>query len=178
MDKIVIPTTGQLSVPDSAHKWEIPNFCLGRWKTGQMLASPFIFIPDTELQIHLYPRGINEDVKDYVSVALKTLHESTVGIRFSFSIVNNESQKMWMPEGTPSLFAKGYVEHGKLISQNYLMRKSSKFLPKNKLTISCEIKTMNTTFHNDKHNRALIPTTSGSFSKISRFGDFDRYFNN
>lgn len=158
--------TGRIRVvkPDSSHEWEIDNFCLDRWKTGDELISPTIFVADTKWQIHLYPRGINARNKKHVSIALETLNESIVKISLLLSVISKRNDKYWSWGTTCPFRKEKKCGNGSFIPQYALIEKKSGLLPNDKLTILCNIE-------------ILTQNLSVDCSEIGNVSKFDKFLN-
>lgn len=172
---------GQLSVvkPNAVYKWEIDNFSVDNWETGQEVVSPVIVINETKWMIALYPKGINEDHNKDVSIMLRSLNESDVEIKFYFSILD-EMNEMNLISGSKWEFTQKYEDIGLygFIRQALLMKHKYDMLPNSKLTILCEIIIIKRNLNNEQRNNHLIPFTTDASCTNCHFSDLEDFLNN
>uniref|UniRef100_A0A0N5B3M8 MATH domain-containing protein n=1 Tax=Strongyloides papillosus TaxID=174720 RepID=A0A0N5B3M8_STREA len=125
------------------HKYTIQNFSLRSEKTGEKIISPTFVIGSKERSewcLHIYPSGINEDSKEYVSVYLTLLKPDKAKAKYRFSILNDEGEEKNVKFDTDFRdFVKnkgwGYPE---FVKRDFLLNKSNGLLINDKLTIICE----------------------------------------
>lgn len=164
----ITPTTRQMSVvkPDSVYKWEINNFDLDSWKTGEVLVSPVIDVTGTEWQIYLFPKGKKEGITTFVAIGLNSLNETSIELKFSFSLADIRYRPIW-EFGAVYLFEKGAgVVHDTFIRQRVVVK--HKFISPidEKLRILCTMQIL-------KEN----PDDQQS-SQIGCMSDFENFLNN
>lgn len=145
MSSVDVPSEGQLSVVKSefVYKWELNNFNVNNCaKTGDSLRSPVFHVGVFKWQIRLYPKGLREEFRDSLSVALYSLNYlDNVEIKYSLSILGHGDTKFVELEDTRMFNLHGNHGYlwGSIIKYNALMDSKNNLLPNNKLTIQCDI---------------------------------------
>ncbi|XP_054264477.1 speckle-type POZ protein B-like [Macrosteles quadrilineatus] len=127
--------------------WTISNFSYCNQKTGERINSPLFSSKcnDTEKWfLRLYPRGADEESKNYISIYLflATSKKLEVMARFKFSIVNGFGKvvKEMESQGRADIFVyeKGWG-FSKFIKRDTFFDLENQVLNDDKLTIFCEV---------------------------------------
>lgn len=151
------------------NKWEISDFKINDWKTGQKLSSPVISINETKWQISLYTKGINDSSNQYLSIILVSLNTSAIKAIFSFSILDDQNEVAFV-QGTKVIFRveKPMIGFVRFIKQYILINPDSHMLTNSKLAILCKI--IVNTNSNQQQNNVLY--------KTGNLSDFETFLNN
>ena len=128
--------------------WIIRNFSFYTEKTGEKIESP-IFQSDHDdgfdWCLDLYPRGIGEEEKDYVSLYLRLVSKISCGTvaKFEFYIWNIKGEKCnVIGTESPQEFKTGMSDRfgfPRFISRSQLLDKNEQLLLNDRLTIVCQI---------------------------------------
>lgn len=89
--------TGKVEIVLFTYKWVINNFSVSCSKdVGEKIKSPLFTIEtDKELKwrLHLYPKGVSQENKDFLSLYLKLESEKCVRARFVFYVFDKYNKK-------------------------------------------------------------------------------------
>ena len=126
----------QISIYDFCHKWTISNFsfCMGAHQKS--ITSP-VFSLEASKEVawclRLYPNGVDEESKDYLSVYLGLLHcqKSPVWAKYEFWITTSQGEKyQCMKSFNVHSFRKNqYRGFKKFILGDFLISHPCRFLP-------------------------------------------------
>lgn len=137
----------QTQIVDFAYTWTIRDFSICAELMGEKLTSSVFPTQDNNSYnfswcLDLYPRGINQEFQDYVSLNLvcKNPYKQKIEAKCRFYILNH---KMEETNGLKYVFK--YVESGEyairqFIRRDQLERERITLLPKDKLMIVCRIR--------------------------------------
>ncbi|KAJ8675639.1 hypothetical protein QAD02_011425 [Eretmocerus hayati] len=127
------------------YKWIIEESCLTRKKNGKYLKSPEIRISDTiQCRIWLYPKGMNNKYKDYVSIYMNSV-KGEFEAKFHFYILNAKNEMINSKTTSEHLIKENeagwgfhnFIKHERLIEEN--MMKPSIGSRGRILTVACEV---------------------------------------
>lgn len=164
------------------YKWEIENYlisCEGK-ETGQKLESPTFNAAGLKWRISLYPRGFSQEFKEYISIFLELLGDSSIEVKnCSLSILNGKNEKC-----TTCCYARMVLEP---LNQKYgrndfikpceLMERRKNLLPNGKLRILFEIIVDPKVFIAKQKNGSSESNVQ-EVGTNSHFTDFEKFFNN
>lgn len=175
MNSVEIPT-GILSVlkPESVHRWEINNFDLDNWKTGEKVVSPLFSASGLKWQIHLFPKGKDRRYKNEVSVLLKSLNDQDVTIDYDLSILDNQNKRIWRCGGIILLKDQSACGRLSFIRQDLVREHLSFWSPNNTLVILCEV-TMQMDSHDEQNNSSISIPDAGIMREMNKCGYFERF---
>lgn len=143
---IVHGNVGNVKAVKSTFQWELNNLSIDTCKNvGDYIESPvFATITDTELrwQLKLYPNGVREDLKDFVSVFLESQNASDVEARFSMYVLSENKQISTFDHASETCVFKYLKGLGQLkfFKKNSIISESNN-AAMGELTIICEIYT-------------------------------------
>ncbi|KAJ8675662.1 hypothetical protein QAD02_011448 [Eretmocerus hayati] len=160
-----------------SYKWIIEESFLTGKKTGEMLKSPVIRINDSKhCQIWLYPRGLNEKYKDYVSIFLYSL-KGRFKVRIRFYVLDNKNEivspritkhKHLLGESKPRWGFFEFMKYERLSEENIMIPSSGSV--GNTLTIICEL--INYVDDEESIFESEYPT------RLKEFDDFEKLIDN
>lgn len=129
-----------------SYTWQIGDFSFLEGEVGEELLSPqFSAGSDATIrwQLSLYPRGVDEESKRYLSVCLKLVDciYEQVRAKFKFSVLDaNGEVGGFFDSGQPEPFVPGFPRGCfKLFRRSLLFQKAEALLPNDKLTLHCEL---------------------------------------
>ncbi|OXU27298.1 hypothetical protein TSAR_004459 [Trichomalopsis sarcophagae] len=133
---------GSVTNVSSKFVWEIDYFSISNFKKiGDCEISPnfsasSVTNKDTNFNMELYPRGVNEDCKGYLS--LRVLTSDCIITKIDIKILNNKGEvaKNSVIEDAHITYSRG---DDKFISKDFILNPVNNILNKGKLTIVCEI---------------------------------------
>ncbi|XP_054580812.1 speckle-type POZ protein-like [Eptesicus fuscus] len=136
----------QIQVVKFSHMWTISNFSFCRQEMGEVIqSSTFSSEANDQLKwcLRVYPKGINEESKNYLSLYLILLScpKSEFWAKFKFSILNDKGEETKTLESRRAFrFVQG-KDWGfkKFIPRDVLLDEDYRFLPDDKLTLFCEV---------------------------------------
>ncbi|XP_054581104.1 speckle-type POZ protein-like [Eptesicus fuscus] len=136
----------QIQVVKFSHMWTISNFSFCRQEMGEVIqSSTFSSEANDQLKwcLRAYPKGQDEESKDYLSLYLILLScpKSIFLAKFKFSILNDKGE---ITKAVKSQRAYRFVQgkdwgFKKFIHRDVLLDEDYRFLPDDKLTLFCEV---------------------------------------
>ncbi|XP_015421620.1 PREDICTED: speckle-type POZ protein A-like [Myotis davidii] len=136
----------QIKVVKFSHMWTISNFSFCRQEVGEVIQSSTFSseaIAHLKWCLRVYPKGLDEDSKDHLSLYL-FLVSSPKRIflaKFKLSILNDKGEETKSLESHQAyMFVQG-KDWGfkKFIRRDVLFDEDYRFLPDDKLTLFCEV---------------------------------------
>ncbi|XP_036282233.1 speckle-type POZ protein-like [Pipistrellus kuhlii] len=137
----------QIQVVKFSHMWTISNFSFCPQEMGEFIqSSTFSSEANDQLKwcLRVYPKGIGEESKDYVSLYLILLScpKSELWAKFKFFLLNDKgevakeikSQRAYMFAGDNNWGFKKFIPRDILLDVE-----DTSLLPDNKLTVFCEV---------------------------------------
>ncbi|XP_021044636.1 TD and POZ domain-containing protein 3-like, partial [Mus pahari] len=153
----------QINVQKLCYKWTISNFSFSMGGIQKRVTSPVFSLEANEALswcLRVYPNGVDEESKDYLSVYLELLSylEKPVRAKFEFWIINSEGEKYQSRKGSKVESFLQYEHRGfkKFLLRGLLLCHQDWFLPEDQLTICCKVSIVGNIFHMPGQN--LTPT--------------------
>ncbi|CAK6448896.1 unnamed protein product [Pipistrellus nathusii] len=136
----------QIQVVKFSHMWTISNFSICPQEMGEFIqSSTFSSEANDQLKwcLRVYPKGKNEESKDYVSLYLILLScpKSELWAKFKMSILNDkgeETRNFKSPKANRFVQGKDWG-YKKFILRDVLLNEDYRFVPDDKLTLFCEV---------------------------------------
>ncbi|EPQ11801.1 Speckle-type POZ protein B [Myotis brandtii] len=135
----------EIKVVKFSHMWTIGNFSFCRQEVGEVIqSSTFSSEANDELKwcLRVYPKGVGEESKDYLSLYLILLScpKSEFWAKFKFSILNSKGEvtKAVKSQGAYSFVQGKDWGFKKFIRRDVLLDEDNSLLPDDKLTLLCE----------------------------------------
>ena len=135
----------QISVQKLCYEWTISNFSFCMGGIWENITSPVFSLGGSEevaWYLRLYPNGIDEESKDYLSLYLVLLScpASPVWAKFDFWIIDRKGKK-YQHIKSPNITSFQPQQHRgfkKFILRDFLLSHQHWFLPEDQLTICCK----------------------------------------
>lgn len=178
--------TTDIRVYKFSFTWTIKNFSFCKARTGEKLeSSTFKTGPknDAEWLLQVYPKGKDKYHKDLLSVyvVLVSCNKFAVQAKIKFSLQNTTSRKTKVRKhDTPCRITTGTpCGFSSFIENDWLLDKSSGFLPNDNLTIVCEGTVSEDEVEvsgfsgepQEDTSDGRLPTDLGSLFRSGEFGD-------
>uniref|UniRef100_A0A8C6MN96 TD and POZ domain containing 3 n=1 Tax=Mus spicilegus TaxID=10103 RepID=A0A8C6MN96_MUSSI len=176
----------QINVQKFCYNWTISNFsfCMGAHQKS--ITSP-VFSLEASKEVawclRLYPNGVDEESKDYLSVYLELLSalESPILAKFEFWIINSQGEKYQSRKISNVQCFLQYEHRGfkKFLLRGLLLSHQNWFLPEYQFTICCQVSIVGTIFDMPgqkrtpaiKDPRHMLTDDLGELWENSRFTD-------
>ncbi|XP_023704919.1 protein roadkill, partial [Cryptotermes secundus] len=136
----------QFKVVKLSYMWSITNISFCSDKMGEILeSSTFSAGANDKLKwcLRVYPKGRDEESKDYLSLYLRLVscNKSEVRAKFTLSILNAKREETNAKESQRAYrFVQGtWIGYPKFIRRDFLLDEANGLLPDDKLTIFCEV---------------------------------------
>ncbi|XP_058798911.1 speckle-type POZ protein-like isoform X2 [Phymastichus coffea] len=145
----------------ASYTWTINNFCICRKRTGEVIDSPIISAGadgEHRWRILLYPKGKNEEHREYLSIFLflLTCNESKLDVQTKISIVNDKKKECNERRLEQQLHRGNGFGCMDFIKRAFLLDKANGLLPDGHLTIMIEISTGTGLSINHSNNHANL----------------------
>ncbi|XP_034356841.1 TD and POZ domain-containing protein 1-like [Arvicanthis niloticus] len=135
-----------ISVQKFCYEWTISNFSFCMGGIRNRITSPVFSLKANEEVnwcLRVYPNGVDEESKDYLSVFLVMLShpESPVWAKFDFWIVNCQGEKFQCMKSPKVVSFLQHQQRGfkKFILQDPLLCNPNWLLPEDQLTLCCKV---------------------------------------
>ncbi|XP_028639072.1 TD and POZ domain-containing protein 1-like, partial [Grammomys surdaster] len=139
-------THTHISVQKFCYEWTISNFSFCMGGSRKEITSPlFSSEPNEEVAwcLRVYPNGVDEESKDYLSVFLELLThpESPVWAKYEFWIINCQGEKFqcMMSPNVINFLQNEKRGFEKFILRDLLLSNPYLFLPEDQLTLCCKV---------------------------------------
>ncbi|XP_063089735.1 speckle-type POZ protein-like [Cavia porcellus] len=139
--------TTDIKVVKFSYQWTISNFSFCTKQIGKCIeSSTFSSQQNDKLKwgLRLYPKGIDEESKDYLSLYLKLIQSPTRELlaKFKFYILNANGEKTKEKAShQPYRFVQGrYWGFKHFILRHFIFDATTDLLPDDRLTFFCEVK--------------------------------------
>ncbi|XP_014400483.1 PREDICTED: speckle-type POZ protein A [Myotis brandtii] len=168
----------EIKVVKFSHMWTIGNFSFCRQEVGEVIqSSTFSSEANDELKwcLRVYPKGVGEESKDYLSLYLILLScpKSEFWAKFKFSILNSKGEvtKAVKSQGAYSFVQGKDWGFKKFIRRDVLLDEDNSLLPDDKLTLLCEVSVVqDSAMEESKKNRVeIIDMEPGVFKEMMCF---------
>ncbi|XP_015421621.1 PREDICTED: speckle-type POZ protein A-like [Myotis davidii] len=136
----------EIKVVKFSHMWTISNFSFCRQEVGEVIQSSTFSseaIAHLKWCLRVYPKGLDEDSKDHLSLYLILLScpKSELWAKFKFSILNSKGE---VTKAVKSQGAYRFVQgkdwgFKKCVRRDVLLDEDNSLLPDDKLTLLCEV---------------------------------------
>ncbi|KAJ8675229.1 hypothetical protein QAD02_011015 [Eretmocerus hayati] len=167
---------GNMSV---THNWRLDESCLSDKSFGEKLISPIIVVSNRiHCRIWFYPRGVNENYKDFVSVYIN-LVKGDLETRLRFYLLNNKNEminpkttnrKHWLTTNYNTWGFPDFMKREYLTEDSLKVPSSGNPLGKT-LTIGCDL-IIDTSTQKD------IFFEMANDERLREFDDFERLVDN
>lgn len=144
--------------------WTITNFSLCREDTSQALLSSTFAAGERKnvaWRLKLFPRGGNEDLRDFVSLFLVSCNSRQVCAKATFSIIDVKKKEVSAKQTRTRIFPRKGAGWGfaKFISRASLKLDAGSLLPADTLTLKCELNALesSTLVPEPRNGAAAIP---------------------
>lgn len=158
--------------------WEIDLDCFKDKKSGDKIFSP-VFTTHTldrkknknKWRLELYPSGISEECKSYLSLFLVNLSKTEINTNFSLSVLDQKNAKVDDNYDTDDyLFEDSDILSGgynKFVERRFIMDPKNNIIQNNKFRILCKIRIKELS-----ENKELV---SQSAENVLKYKDIDRF---
>ncbi|XP_031218873.1 TD and POZ domain-containing protein 2-like [Mastomys coucha] len=145
--------SSHIRVQKFCYEWTISNFSFCMRRIRRKITSPVFSLgvnDEVAWCLRVYPNGVDEESKDYLSVYLVLLScpESPVWAKFEFWIINFQGEKYQSRKCTNAISFLSNQEWGfrKFIPRDFLLSHQQWFLHEDQLTLCCEVSIVGAAF--------------------------------
>ncbi|XP_063089628.1 speckle-type POZ protein-like [Cavia porcellus] len=161
--------TTEIEVVKCSYLWTISNFSFSLKEIGSAIESS-TFSPEEngelKWRLRVYPKGINEESKEYLSLCLALIScpMREAWAKFTFYIVNDKGHKA---KGLSSKEVRRFDTGTKLgirkfILRDFLLDPTNGLLPDDKLTLFCEVNvSLDSTDSFSQNNKHMVKACEG-----------------